>query len=95
MKIDVEGAERLVLEGAVRALGEHRIDILQIECNEMSIECLGEIREPIATLLREHGYALCRPTGSGEWIPLTEAGFGPDIFGCPNARIARVPLASG
>lgn len=61
----------------------------------MSIECLGETRQPVAGLLAEYGYALYQPTGSGALIPLTEIGFGPDLCGCSNARIASVPLVSG
>ena len=83
IKIDVEGAERLVLEGAARALREQRIETIQIEWNERSMECLGETREPVAALLAGHGYALCRPNASGTLIPLLEIGFGPDVFSRP------------
>ena len=69
MKIDVEGAERLVLEGASRALADLRIDLLQIEWNHCSLDLLGEDRKPVAELLRKCGYELCRPDASGALVP--------------------------
>jgi FkbM family methyltransferase len=62
VKVDVEGAERLVLEGATRALSEHRIRLLQIEWTEKEVQrTMSETREPIARLLRQFGYQLSRP----------------------------------
>lgn len=61
VKIDVEGAERLVLEGATEALREQRVDVFQIEWNAQSVAQLGEGRQPLADLLRQHGYVLCEP----------------------------------
>ena len=58
MKIDVEGFEVEVLRGAVRALADHRIELIQIEWNEMSRVSLGADRRPIAELLADHGYRL-------------------------------------
>jgi FkbM family methyltransferase len=67
VKIDVEGAERLVLQGATRALADRRIGVLQIEWNDMSRLLLNEDRMPIADLLRGHGYRLARPDTDG-WL---------------------------
>jgi FkbM family methyltransferase len=62
MKIDVEGAERLVLEGARRALAEHRIRLLQLEWSAGEVQTtLSEDRDPVADILRGHGYVLYRP----------------------------------
>jgi FkbM family methyltransferase len=66
VKIDVEGAERLVLEGAAVALREQRIRCLQLEWNAASTELLGEGRAPIVDLLSLHGYRLYRPDTQGE-----------------------------
>jgi FkbM family methyltransferase len=61
LKIDVEGAERLVLEGAQRALSEHRIALIQCEWSEHEVHrTLGETRQPVTDLLRRHGYLLHR-----------------------------------
>jgi len=65
VKVDVEGAERLVLEGARRALEERRIAVLQLEWNARSAGVLGEDRTPVANLLAAHGYQLARPDRDG------------------------------
>jgi FkbM family methyltransferase len=83
MKIDVEGFEIDVLRGAVRALADHRIDLIQIEWNEMSTVSLGSDRRPIAELLADHGYRLHRPDATGRLIPVAEPGFGADVFATP------------
>jgi FkbM family methyltransferase len=62
LKVDVEGAERLVLEGASSALAEHRIKLLQLEWTAAEVHAtLHEDRSPAADLLRDHGYGFYRP----------------------------------
>lgn len=85
VKVDVEGAERLVLAGAARALAEQRIDVLQLEWNEQSRNTMGETREPVAELLRGHGYRFMRPDADGVLVPTDPAGYGPDLFAVSNA----------
>ncbi|MFB9236899.1 FkbM family methyltransferase [Plantactinospora siamensis] len=80
VKIDVEGAERLVLEGARAALADRRITVLQLEWNRMSERVLGESREPVARLLAEYGYRLTRPDETGQLAPSDASGYGPDVF---------------
>jgi FkbM family methyltransferase len=88
VKIDVEGAERLVLAGATRALGDGRIDLLQLEWNDCSATLLGEDRGPVAALLRKHGYTLFRPDDRGELHPVAEPEVGRDVFAVrPEASI--------
>ena len=59
MKIDVEGAERLVLEGASRALRDRRIRLIQLEWSERVVHStLGEGRDPAWELLAQAGYVL-------------------------------------
>ena len=58
MKVDVEGFELHVLQGAACALREHRIELLQLEWNEASKAALGVDRSPVEALLTEHGYQL-------------------------------------
>ncbi len=83
VKIDVEGAERLVLEGGREALAEHRIRLLQLEWNRCSESLLGEDRAPVVELLRAAGYELCRPTADGDLRPVTDLDYGPDMFARP------------
>jgi FkbM family methyltransferase len=84
MKIDVEGYEIEVLRGCEQALSEHRIRLLQIEWNATSTKAVGAGREPVADLLARHGYSLYRPDRDGMLVPVTEAGFGPDVFARPS-----------
>jgi len=85
VKIDVEGAERLVLEGASAALATRRIALLQLEWNDCSESLLGETREPVVALLRSHGYELCRPGADGVLRVTDGAGYGADLFARPAA----------
>lgn len=85
VKIDVEGAERLVLEGAERALAEHRIAVIQLEWNDCSEGLLGQDREPVAKLLHEAGYVLWRPTDDGRVEPVADHAYGRDMFASPRS----------
>ena len=86
MKVDVEGAERLVLEGATSALRGQRIRLLQLEWNGLSEVILGESRRPVAEMLARYGYKLAYPTESGTLIhvsdPPSHPG-APDVFALP------------
>jgi FkbM family methyltransferase len=85
VKIDVQGAERLVLEGASTALSEQRIRVLQIEWNQWSRHLLGEPRSATADLLRRHGYELYRADSTGMLFPAAgdEAEGARDMFAMP------------
>jgi FkbM family methyltransferase len=73
VKIDVEGAERLVLEGAPVAMAERRLPVIQLEWNNLSRRFFGEGREPLAELLAASGYEFFRPDEKGHLRP-TEVG---------------------
>jgi hypothetical protein len=84
LKVDVEGAERLVLEGARRALAEHRISLLQLEWNSASLSVLGEDRSPVAELLTSSGYRLYRANLDGTLSPVGDRPtYGADVFARP------------
>jgi FkbM family methyltransferase len=83
VKIDVEGAERLVLEGAAEGLKAQRIKLLQLEWNARSESTLGESREPVATILRQNGYELCRPDERGQLAVTEDLRYGADVFARP------------
>jgi len=87
MKVDVEGFEIEVLRGCERALSEQRIGLIQLEWNASSREAVGADRRPVADLLARHGYSLCRPDRDGTLVPLTDMGFGPDVFARPMSTI--------
>jgi len=83
IKVDVEGFEIEVLRGCARALAERRISLIQLEWNATSERALGTDRRPVADLLAQHGYRLCRPDAAGRLVPISDTGFGVDVFACP------------
>jgi FkbM family methyltransferase len=85
LKVDVEGAELLVMKGARELLAEQRIKLIQLEWNESSLALLKQDRTPIAQLLSSHGYSLFRPDERGRLAPLSDLGFGADVFAKPSS----------
>jgi len=84
-KIDVEGAEELVLAGARKALSEHRIKLLQLEW--IVNERLGIIdRVKAQTILDDAGYELFVPDRFGVLSPLGNRPFASlNVFAMPVA----------
>lgn len=82
MKVDVEGAERLVLEGAREALAGQRIGCIQLEWNSYSRILLGEPRSKAAQILNDHGYRLHRALDDGTLVP-DDGEEGNDVFALP------------
>ena len=80
VKLDVEGAERLVLSGARSALAGGRIGLLQLEWNSQSRAFFAEGRSPVEDLLRSFGYGLFRPNDAGQLVEVSNPGFGRDVF---------------
>lgn len=70
MKVDVEGAEGLVLQGARVALSEGRISNIQLEWNKLSEEYFGESRNELTALLRHYGYTSCLAANNGDLVPV-------------------------
>lgn len=68
MKIDVEGAEELVLRGGMDALANRRIRAMQLEWNSLSETLLGRNRSELADLLRTYGYHFSRPDVFGRLL---------------------------
>jgi FkbM family methyltransferase len=85
LKVDVEGAELLVMKGAERLLAEQRIKLIQLEWNESSLDLLKQDRTPLAELLSSHGYALFRADEHGELVPVYDFAFGADVFAKPRS----------
>ena len=83
MKVDVEGFEIDVLRGASRALADHRIELMQLEWNDASVEAVGSDRAPVAELLASHGYALYRPDADGRLVATRDAAGIADVFAAP------------
>lgn len=83
VKIDVEGFELDVLQGAHQALQENRVQVLQLEWNDL-VE-----RQPIAEFLSQHGYELRSPTEQGLLGPLSPSQSGDNVFAVPDYRSAH------
>jgi len=71
LKVDVEGFELIVLEGASEALSEHRIALMQLEWNDTSMDALGTDRQSVAELLARYGYGLLAPNADGNLVPVS------------------------
>jgi FkbM family methyltransferase len=80
MKVDVEGSEIDVLLGSSRALAEQRIRLIQLEWNSACQMAVGTDRLPVAKLLARYGYDLYRPDSHGVLLPISDTGFGADVF---------------
>ena len=82
MKVDVEGNERLVLDGAPATLSEAHLALVQLEWNHTSSAALGESREPLAARLHAAGFELfqCLPAGGLRAYPDVPPPFGGDVF---------------
>lgn len=57
LKLDVEGAEELVLRGAEILLNAHRFDFILAECYDERLRLLNSSTERVAEILRHAGYA--------------------------------------
>jgi FkbM family methyltransferase len=80
VKIDVEGAEHLVLKGGPVAIAERRLPVIQLEWNGASKRVFGEGRQVVAELLAASGYDFYRPDEHGRLQPTDTNLLGSDIF---------------
>lgn len=78
-KLDVEGAEYMVLAGATESLREHRIRLMQIEWDTSQPDLTGQSVLRIADLLNENGYTLFR-AGPAGLEPAGDLTIGGDLF---------------
>jgi FkbM family methyltransferase len=56
LKLDVEGAEEIVLNGLGKLLANHAIDFILLECNDERLRLLDTSTERVAQMLQTHGY---------------------------------------
>jgi FkbM family methyltransferase len=82
LKLDVEGTERLVLQGAARLLARG-VGLIQLEWNPMSDVALGEDRSALRELLEQAGYELLRPDEAGRLHAFDGHDYGADVFARP------------
>jgi hypothetical protein len=87
IKIDVEGNERRVLDGAHRLLAADAVELIQLEWNHSSSE-IGETRQPVAELLASHGFVLWQTQHNHEirrFQPSCSPPYGRDVFAARGA----------
>lgn len=92
LKIDVEGAEPLVLSGASRLLREAPPDHVICELHDFGLRAVGWDQHRLRGLMADHGYAcrVFRPDGTGP-VPVPDAA---EVRGggvVLNLRFTRVP----
>ncbi len=82
LKVDVEGAELLVLEGAVRAISGGRVKWIQLEYNTLARDNgFAQDRNTTRDFLLDHKYRLLRPNEDGVLLPSSVGGGGGrDLF---------------
>ncbi len=69
IKVDAQGAETLVLEGAASILNQMSPDLL-LECSPIDLACIGKTAKDLCTILEGLGYAIysLKRGGIGERI---------------------------
>jgi FkbM family methyltransferase len=80
VKIDVEGFEELVMQGAANTLGTAAVRAFQFEWNDFSVGRMGRDRGGLARMLESANYTLARPDASGRLWPCAAPEFGADVF---------------
>jgi FkbM family methyltransferase len=56
LKLDVEGAEEMVLQGLQHSLAAHMIDFILVECFDERLQLLNTSTHKVANILRSSGY---------------------------------------
>lgn len=69
LKIDVEGAEEIVLRGLGHFLTDHRVDFVLAECYDERLRLLNTSTERVWAILSSAGYQAWHFTRSAGWSP--------------------------
>jgi FkbM family methyltransferase len=95
VKIDVEGAEQLVLAGARRLLAAKKVDVIQIEFNEQ-VHARALEESKLLSILREFEYDLYRftaATGELHMVPYIDFQHHENLFAIHDISAVRRRLA--
>jgi len=83
MKVDVEGFEIDALRGCTRALSERRTGLIQPEWNAMPQFGAQSRPTPCGQSVLTTHLSAIRPDSQGRLVPVTDPGFGADVFARP------------
>jgi FkbM family methyltransferase len=89
MKIDVEGAEMLVLLGATDMLTKQAVDIIQLEWNTTSTDHFSIDRNEITTFLDSFGYKLRVANDLGDLVVVPPEWHG-EVFALNNRSLTEL-----
>lgn len=92
IKLDIEGAEILALQGARHVLGAQRVRAIQLEWTGVSQETVGRDRSEVADLLQSYGYELFRPGPDGALREVVSLHYQPDLFALSPGERFRLNL---
>lgn len=84
VKVDVEGAERRVLEGATNALSSKRIRGMQLEWNRAADVFYAESRQLVLDIIAQHGYRLYEAQANGTMRPIETPKPDSELFALPS-----------
>lgn len=90
LKVDVEGAELMVLQGATALLASGQIELIQLEWNEQSQNRYGTSRTEIGSFLDDYGYKTFKPVGTTGYLQPSSMEIGTDMFAAQPSRITHL-----
>jgi len=101
LKLDVEGAEEIVVRGLGRFLADHVIDYILIECFDERLQLLDTSTEKVAAILKSAGYTpweygIGNPAGWSQASEVHSRGDCNYLFSSPaiTEKISNVSLAA-
>ncbi|MFQ5696581.1 MAG: FkbM family methyltransferase, partial [Terriglobia bacterium] len=98
LKLDVEGAEELVLKGLGRFLARGRVDFILVECFDERLQLLGSSVDKVTRLLHQAGY-LCweygteNPAGWSLTSHVRSRGDCNYLFASPSVEVPLPPVS--
>ncbi|MBI4236516.1 MAG: FkbM family methyltransferase, partial [Chloroflexi bacterium] len=93
LKMDVEGAERIVIAGGRDVLAHYR-PLVQAELADGRTEAWGYHSREIALDLERHGYVMCEAEGLGIRRHNIQEGYQyTDLIGVPEERLSELKEA--
>lgn len=87
LKLDVEGAEALVLEGMAEGLSLHEYSILLVELHASELPKFGSSVELVLSKIKEYGYRILYWESPGAFVTRPPASFGYVLAVSPKIKL--------